>query len=179
MNATPTNMRTYSSASLAQARPWGRLMEIDRAREEAAWTLGASRWRTFGKVIPPMITPAIISGAPLSFARALGEFGSIVVAARSTSRRAPAAPNFVGRSLNTCATTRSMRAASSSTPIPTALKRNCASVSSEAIWAGLSIRRALVKTANFSARAKTCSSFSTMKRCAFRKPGGNRQPCRA
>jgi sulfate/thiosulfate transport system permease protein len=71
------------------------LMEIDRVQEEAAWTLGASRWRTFSKVILPMITPAIISGALLSFARALGEFGSIVVVAGNIPRSTLTAPVYI------------------------------------------------------------------------------------
>jgi len=71
------------------------LMEIERAQEEAAWTLGASRWRTFSKVILPMITPAIISGALLSFARALGEFGSIVVVAGNIPRHTLTAPVYI------------------------------------------------------------------------------------
>jgi sulfate/thiosulfate transport system permease protein len=71
------------------------LMAIEREQEEAAWTLGASRWQTFSKVILPMITPAIISGALLSFARALGEFGSIVVVAGNIPRRTLTAPVYV------------------------------------------------------------------------------------
>ncbi|MBO0860693.1 MAG: sulfate ABC transporter permease subunit CysT [Chloracidobacterium sp.] len=71
------------------------LMAIEREQEEAALTLGASRWRTFTKVILPMITPAIISGALLSFARALGEFGSIVVVAGNIPRRTLTAPVYV------------------------------------------------------------------------------------
>ena len=71
------------------------LMEIDREQEEAAWTLGASRWRAFSKVILPMITPAIISGALLSFARALGEFGSIVVVAGNIPRSTLTAPVYI------------------------------------------------------------------------------------
>jgi sulfate transport system permease protein len=71
------------------------LMAIEREQEEAAWTLGASRWQTFIKVILPMITPAIVSGALLSFARALGEFGSIVVVAGNVPRRTLTAPVYV------------------------------------------------------------------------------------
>ncbi|HKC85829.1 MAG TPA: sulfate ABC transporter permease subunit CysT [Blastocatellia bacterium] len=71
------------------------LMEIDRAQEEAAWTLGASRWRTFSEVILPMITPSIITGALLSFARALGEFGSIVVVAGNIPHRTLTAPVYI------------------------------------------------------------------------------------
>jgi sulfate/thiosulfate transport system permease protein len=71
------------------------LMAIEREQEEAAWTLGASRWQTFIKLILPMITPAIISGSLLSFARALGEFGSIVVVAGNIPRRTLTAPVYV------------------------------------------------------------------------------------
>ena len=55
---------------------------IDRAQEEAAWTLGASRRRTFTRVILPMITPAIVSGALLSFARALGDTVAVMDSGR-------------------------------------------------------------------------------------------------
>jgi sulfate/thiosulfate transport system permease protein len=71
------------------------LMAIEREQEEAAWTLGASRWQTFSKVILPMIAPAIISGSLLSFGRALGEFGSIVVVAGNIPRRTLTAPVYV------------------------------------------------------------------------------------
>ena len=46
--------------------------------EEAAATLGASRWQTFAKVIFPIITPALLTGFALAFARALGEYGSVI-----------------------------------------------------------------------------------------------------
>jgi sulfate transport system permease protein len=71
------------------------LMAIEREQEEAAWTLGASRWQTFSRVILPTITPAIISGALLSFARALGEFGSIVVVAGNIPRSTLTAPVYI------------------------------------------------------------------------------------
>lgn len=57
------------------------LMEAEKGQEEAAYTLGASKWTTFRRVVLPAITPAIITGSLLSFARALGEFGSVVVVA--------------------------------------------------------------------------------------------------
>lgn len=57
------------------------LEELDLSEEEAAMTLGASSWRTFWKVIFPGLRPAIFSGMLLSFARALGEFGAIVIVA--------------------------------------------------------------------------------------------------
>jgi len=55
------------------------LLEADRAVEEAAASLGASSWQTFRRIILPGILPAIISGSGLSFARAMGEFGSVVL----------------------------------------------------------------------------------------------------
>ncbi|MCC7000187.1 MAG: sulfate ABC transporter permease subunit CysT [Deltaproteobacteria bacterium] len=54
------------------------LEELDGSMEEAAATLGASRWITFRRVILPNLTPALLTGFALSFARALGEYGSVV-----------------------------------------------------------------------------------------------------
>jgi sulfate transport system permease protein len=52
--------------------------EIDRETEEAAASLGATRLQTFGRVILPAVMPALLTGFALSFARALGEYGSVV-----------------------------------------------------------------------------------------------------
>jgi sulfate transport system permease protein len=57
------------------------LLEIDADQEEAARTLGASEWQTFRHVLFPGIRPAVLGGTLLAFARALGEFGSIVMVA--------------------------------------------------------------------------------------------------
>ena len=46
--------------------------------EEAAATLGASRWQSFSKVVFPILLPALLTGFALAFARALGEYGSII-----------------------------------------------------------------------------------------------------
>ena len=46
--------------------------------EEAAASLGASRWQTFRRVILPIVLPALLTGFALAFARALGEYGSVV-----------------------------------------------------------------------------------------------------
>ncbi len=54
------------------------LEDLDKEVEEAAATLGASRLRIFTKVIFPGIRPALITGTTLAFARALGEYGSVV-----------------------------------------------------------------------------------------------------
>jgi sulfate/thiosulfate transport system permease protein len=55
------------------------LIELDREMEEAALSLGASGRTVFTRVILPNLVPAILSGAALAFARAVGEFGSIVL----------------------------------------------------------------------------------------------------
>ena len=55
------------------------LLALDRDVEEAAASLGASRSVTFRRVILPQLLPALISGGILSFARALGEYGSLVL----------------------------------------------------------------------------------------------------
>jgi sulfate transport system permease protein len=52
--------------------------EIDRDTEEAAASLGAGRWQAFRRVILPALLPALLTGFALSFARALGEYGSVV-----------------------------------------------------------------------------------------------------
>ena len=54
------------------------LEDVNREFEEAAATLGATRWQTFTKVIFPIITPALLTGFALAFARALGEYGSVI-----------------------------------------------------------------------------------------------------
>ncbi len=55
------------------------LQELETNLEEAAWSLGASPWQTFYKVILPTLWPSLFTGFTLSFSRALGEFGSIVM----------------------------------------------------------------------------------------------------
>jgi sulfate transport system permease protein len=57
------------------------LLTLDREMEEAAESLGASQWTTFRRIILPSLLPAILSGGALAFARALGEFGAIVLIA--------------------------------------------------------------------------------------------------
>jgi sulfate/thiosulfate transport system permease protein len=55
------------------------LLELDREMEEAAYSLGASQRTTFVRIILPNLVPAMVSGAALAFARAVGEFGSVVL----------------------------------------------------------------------------------------------------
>jgi sulfate transport system permease protein len=54
------------------------LEDLEKENEEAAASLGATRWQTFRWVILPSVMPALLTGFALSFARALGEYGSVV-----------------------------------------------------------------------------------------------------
>ena len=54
------------------------LEDLDTEIEEAAASLGANRWQVFWRVILPMLAPALLTGFTLAFARALGEYGSVV-----------------------------------------------------------------------------------------------------
>lgn len=55
------------------------LIEMDRDVEEAAASLGASRITTFRRIVLPTIAPAMLAGSALAFARALGEYGSVIL----------------------------------------------------------------------------------------------------
>jgi sulfate/thiosulfate transport system permease protein len=55
------------------------LLELDREMEQAAESLGASRLTVFRRIILPNLAPAILAGGGLAFARAVGEFGSLVL----------------------------------------------------------------------------------------------------
>jgi len=57
------------------------LLTLEPNQQDAAQTLGASDWYTFRRVIFPAIRPAVVTGGLLSFARALGEFGAIIIVA--------------------------------------------------------------------------------------------------
>ena len=54
------------------------LEDLEAEIEEAAACLGANRWQTFWRVIAPYLTPALLTGFALSFARAVGEYGSVI-----------------------------------------------------------------------------------------------------
>lgn len=71
------------------------LEELDLSQEEVAATLGANPWKTFWSVVFPSIRPSVISGMLLSFARALGEFGAIVVVAGNLPMRSQTAAVYV------------------------------------------------------------------------------------
>jgi sulfate transport system permease protein len=71
------------------------LLELDPAEEEAARVLGAGRWLTFRKVLLPALRPAITAGALLAFARAIGEFGAVVVVSGNITGRTLTAPVYI------------------------------------------------------------------------------------
>lgn len=54
------------------------LADLDREIEEAAASLGATRWQTFLRVILPQVAPSLLTGFAMAFARALGEYGSVI-----------------------------------------------------------------------------------------------------
>jgi len=71
------------------------LMELDREMEEAAVSLGASSTTVFRRIVLPNLVPAILSGAALAFARAVGEFGSIVLIAGNIPFKTEVASVFI------------------------------------------------------------------------------------
>ena len=71
------------------------LLELDKEVEEAAWSLGASPALTFRRVVLPSLRGAIVSGAGLGFARALGEFGSVVLISGNLPFKTEVASVFV------------------------------------------------------------------------------------
>jgi sulfate transport system permease protein len=73
------------------------LQELDEAEEEAARVLGASRWQTFRKVVFPAILPGIAAGGLLAFARALGEFGAVVIVSGNMPGKTLTAPVLISQ----------------------------------------------------------------------------------
>ena len=71
------------------------LLELDRDMEHAAESLGASRMTVFRRIILPNLTPAIIAGAGLAFARAVGEYGSLVLITGNLPFKTEAASVFI------------------------------------------------------------------------------------
>jgi sulfate transport system permease protein len=71
------------------------LENLDRGVEEVAATLGAGRFRTFVRIIGPTILPTIITGFALSFARAVGEYGSIVFISGNMPFKTEIAPYLI------------------------------------------------------------------------------------
>jgi sulfate transport system permease protein len=71
------------------------LQEIEKEVEEAAWSLGASDLQTFIRVIFPPLIPAILTGVALGFARAIGEYGSVVIIASNIPYKDLIAPVLI------------------------------------------------------------------------------------
>jgi sulfate transport system permease protein len=71
------------------------LQDMDPEAEEAAATLGAGRLHTFFRIILPTIMPALVTGAALAFARALGEYGSIVFISGNMPMRTEIVPLLI------------------------------------------------------------------------------------
>jgi sulfate transport system permease protein len=71
------------------------LLEMDRAEEEAAATLGAGPFTTFRRVTLPTLWPAVLTGTALAFSRALGEFGSVVLVAGNRPLATKTAPMYI------------------------------------------------------------------------------------
>jgi len=71
------------------------LQDLDREFEEAAASLGASRWQTFMRVLLPSILPAALTGFGLAFARAVGEYGSVIFIAGNMPMRTEITPLLI------------------------------------------------------------------------------------
>ncbi|KUP96349.1 ABC transporter permease [Thermobifida cellulosilytica] len=70
----------------------GALRGVDRRYEEAAATLGATRWTVFRRVTLPMVAPGVLAGAVLCWSRALGEFGATIMFAGNFPGRTQTMP---------------------------------------------------------------------------------------
>src|SRR6266511_5325865 len=71
------------------------LQSLDREQEEAAATIGAGAWTTFRRVVLPALAMPLTAGTLLSFARAIGEFGAIVIVAGNIPLRSQTAAVYV------------------------------------------------------------------------------------
>lgn len=71
------------------------LIDLDAEIEEAAASLGADRWNTIWRVILPSLTPAMLTGFALAFARAVGEYGSVIFIAGNLPNVSEIAPLLI------------------------------------------------------------------------------------
>jgi sulfate/thiosulfate transport system permease protein len=71
------------------------IQELDAEIEDAASVLGADRWQTFRRVLLPAILPSLLTGVALSFARALGEYGSVVFIGANLPMRTEIVPHLI------------------------------------------------------------------------------------
>lgn len=77
------------------------LLELDRDMEEAAASLGANGWTILRRIILPNLLPAILTGSALAFARAIGEFGSVVLISGNIPYQTEAASVYVLSAIET------------------------------------------------------------------------------
>jgi sulfate/thiosulfate transport system permease protein len=75
------------------------LQDLEAELEEAAATLGATRIQTFRRVIAPVLMPAMLTGFALAFARALGEYGSVVFISGNMPMRTEVVPLLIATEL--------------------------------------------------------------------------------
>jgi sulfate transport system permease protein len=73
---------------------------MDRSLEEASATIGATRWQTFWHVTLPSLRGAIVTGALLTFARAIGEFGSTILVSGNLAGSTQTAPLYIFAKFN-------------------------------------------------------------------------------
>ena len=71
------------------------LLDLDKECEEAAATLGVSRWQTFRQVLWPSLAPALLTGFTMALARAVGEYGSVIFIAGNLPRVSEIAPLLI------------------------------------------------------------------------------------
>jgi sulfate transport system permease protein len=71
------------------------LEDLERELEEAASSLGATRWQIFTRIILPAILPALITGFALAFARGVGEYGSVIFIAGNMPMKSEIAPLLI------------------------------------------------------------------------------------
>jgi sulfate transport system permease protein len=71
------------------------LEDVDPQMEEAAASLGANRWLTFSRVVFPLLRPALLTGFAMAFARALGEYGSVIFISGNMPMRTEITPLLI------------------------------------------------------------------------------------
>lgn len=71
------------------------LQELEKEVEEASASLGANRWQTFSRVILPVLVPPLLTGFALAFARAVGEYGSVVFISGNMPMRTEIVPLLI------------------------------------------------------------------------------------
>jgi sulfate transport system permease protein len=75
------------------------LLEADREAEQAAASLGAGNWTIFRRIVLPSLGPALLGGAGLAFARAIGEFGSVVLIGGGIPHKTEVASQYIAKQI--------------------------------------------------------------------------------